>query len=365
MNEREIGFFKIRGHSHDGVNSTIVDIQPEQIQPKHLSREVSDYIKSISSNVVLASSALNSSGQMAIRQLVFTTPLVAPGNTYTDSINWTGLTIVRAINVEMSVSTECTLTFYHDSTYDAAVKEFQVEEVDDGFLYEGLWAHYDSSSTNKIHYSIENTGASASIFTVTLDASTLSNNALVDYVSAIVTEDGEKSIGDVSFVAGNGFTITAEDNVVTFDAEIPETLVRTQWALTPVAPDSFFTSYGSGISSSSVLTDTLSTSTATYGTGSQWLTADLGGILTIGRVEVFLALATTIHSVKIESSTDALLWTTLKSEGEVWGKSGSPVVIELPVGKNMRYIRVWGNGDTGSSTNKLRAIIPYLISNRV
>jgi hypothetical protein len=68
MNEREISFFKAKGHDHDGVNSSPVNLQAKQIKLPHLNTDVMDYIRSQARTAILEYYSLNNPASMAIRQ---------------------------------------------------------------------------------------------------------------------------------------------------------------------------------------------------------------------------------------------------------------------------------------------------------
>lgn len=363
MNEREISFFKTRGHDHDGVNSTLVNIQPKQVKIPHLNTDVMDYMRTQAKTAILEYYSLNNPSSMAIRELQIVTPSIAPGDSYTASVSWCSLTIVRDIYFEFSNDTEITFTSYHTSSYDSDDTEFELTAVIDQTRYSGLWAHYDSSQGNLFHYRVENTGLNSAVFTITIQASTLSSNSLVDYVHKITTPDNVENTGELVFVNGDGVDITSDGTSITISAVPAETIVINEWSLLPIFGVDIFTSYGGGITDpdsafSSYMYDYAKE--VSFGTGSQWLAYDLGDTYNVGKVAVIFPLETSINSTYIQTSVDGIIWDQVSPLSDISGLNGTPLEVHFPLGKSAAYVRVWMNGTSAGSDNRICRILVWV-----
>jgi hypothetical protein len=299
---------------------------------------------------------------MPVPDLEFETAPVAPGAETTGSLPWAQLCFVRFMRVLMTQNTECRVTFYHDSTFADEDREFRAEKVGNKFLWEGAWAHYDDSGEAMLHYKVENTGNTSSSFRITLKSGTMVANAYSRFVEAM-SVDGVEATGTVSMRAGNGVTIAYDEETgeMEFSAEAPETVFLRNWALTPVKPSSYTSSSGTITNVANLSTST--ESSAQFGAGSQWIMADIGSVVTLGRVEVKLygTDGRVYNDVRVEVSQDGTSWTTIKSIGTVWAVN-QPLSIEMVSGRLARYVRVWCNGSSESTSNLINKIIPYVLS---
>lgn len=358
MNEREISFFKTKGHDHDGVNSSLVNLQAKQVKLPHLNTDIMDYLRTVAKQAILDYYTLNSPSSMAIRELQIVTPSIAPGDTYTASVSWCSLTIVRDIFFEFSNDTEINFISYHTSSYDIADQEFVATGVIDQFRYTDVWAHYDSTQGNWLHYSVENTGLDSASFTITLQASTLAPNTLVDYVQHITTPDLTENTGPINLLNGDGVDIVSDGTNITINAVPAETIVVNEWSLIPIFGVDYFTSYAGGITDPdsaffSYMYDY--DKWVEFGTGSEWLAYDLGGVYNIGKIAVVFPLDPDLYSVFIETSTDTLIWEQVSPMTNIPGMTGMPLEVHIPLGKNANYVRVNMNGPV----NKLCRILVW------
>jgi len=360
--ERQLTFFKDGGHDHDGENSSPVVILPGAISLFHLNPALIDWIQGEGGGSAESTGGTDS-GVMPVPDLTFQTPPIAPGASYSASLPWTEMCFVRFMRVIMTQSTECTITFYHSSTYADEDREFRATRCGNKFMWEGAWAHYDEGGNKEIHYTIENTGNASAVFQLTLKSGTMAANAYARFVEAIRGPDGEEVTGTVEFQEGNGVTITRLESGYQFSATgTVETLAIRQWALAPTKPTAFTASSGA-IGSASVLSSGAN-GTATFGSNTQWIMADLGSSKTLGKIVVKFPEQSdgrVYKDVKVETSVDGSTWTLVKSTGDVWC-GGEGLTVERPTGQLARYVRVWSNGSTTNTTNQISKIIPYVIS---
>lgn len=363
--ERQITFFPSNGHTHNGENSSIVELQPQQIQLSHLDPGVLDYLDSLAGG----GDSSTDGDLIPIPDLEIETNTVGAGASVTGSIPWTGICVVRWMRIVMSVESECTITFYHSATYADEDREFRARRCGTNFLWEGPWVHYDEDESKQIHYKIQNTGTASTRFNITLKAGTLVANGYANFVQSIQKQGSsvDPFIGPILFQAGNGITITSDEtaNMFTFDAVAPEAITINRMALIPKKPSSFTsstttTTVGSGISAG--------ISTAHYvsfGTGLQWLKPDFGQIYEVGRVIIGLYPDGRVYnSVRVDSSTDNINWTTLMDSDTAFSTTQG-LIIETPTGLNMRYLRIWANGSSTNTSNHVSGVTMYKISNKV
>lgn len=358
--ERQITFFNIQGHDHDGKNSTPVTLLPGSVQLYHLNDALVDYLRGIGSGG--GASTTGDDDVVPVPDVVFQTPPIAVGGSYTGSIPWVGLSFVRFTRILMSQDTECVLTFYHKSTFADEDREFRAYRCANKFLWEGTWAHFDEDDTKMLHYKIENTGNQSATFQVTLKSGTMAANAYALFVDSISVNGGTAITGPINFIDGNGISFSYDGQNITANASAPETLLIAKWTLNPKKP--------TGFSSSATITNVGYLSTgrddqlAQFGSGLQWIMADLGVIVNLGAVNVCQRVddGRVFNGVKIEISADAGTWYEIKASGSVWAVPEG-ITANIPNGYLARYIRVWCNGSTVDSNNYISKITPLVLSN--
>lgn len=160
LHERDINFLPDGGHTHDGQNSTPVQVAPGSIQLKHLA---SDVLERLGLNTTTPAAE---SGIVFAPDVEFTTASIAPGASVTGAVVWVNAAFVRFVRIVHSNSTEAKLTFYHSGTFNDEDREFRVEESTNYFLWEGVWCHLDETDSAQLYYKLENTGSIASSFKV-------------------------------------------------------------------------------------------------------------------------------------------------------------------------------------------------------
>lgn len=171
MNEHSIVFNARTGHNHDGVNSAPISIADGLIELRHLSSQLLDYLNSYSSGGLTAID--NTGVQLAtVPDLTFSVE-VDPGDYVTGEEAWVTSALVKYLEIQMEDGDKCAITFYHDSSYANAKREFKAEDCSAGFLWEGVWAHTDDTGSNKVYYKIQNTGTETATFTVVMKSSTM------------------------------------------------------------------------------------------------------------------------------------------------------------------------------------------------
>ena len=184
VHESDVVFNAAKGHTHDGEDSALVAIGEGVIELSNLSSDLVDWIL----DYISGSSAGSSSGSVSIStdvasplpDLSFTTGSLEPGESETGSLPWATAALVCSMYVEHSDDTLCDITFYHTDAYTDQVKEFKVVDSTHQFLWEGVWAHTDESSTGKVHYRVKNSGDSSSSFTVKIKSATMVSNRAED-----------------------------------------------------------------------------------------------------------------------------------------------------------------------------------------
>lgn len=357
--ERQVTFFKDGGHNHDGENSSPVEILPGAISLFQLNPQLIEWIRSNAGSGGGGGSV--DTGVMPVPDLEFQTPPIAPGASYSDSVPWTGMCFVRFMRVLMTQNTECTITFYHSPTFADEDREFRATRCSNKFLWEGAWAHFDESEEKQIHYRIQNTGNTSSVFKILIKSGTMAANVYARFVEGI-NIGGSEYTGTVQLNAGNGIQFTEEGNGVGISAVSPETIYTSRWSLSPTKPVGFSSSNGT-ITNQAVLSDG-SEGVASFGNNHQWIMADLGATKKLGRIVVKQpsALGGVWKDVRIETSVDGSNWSNVKDPSDVWGSSEG-ISAELPTGRNVRYIRVWCNGSSVSTLNSISKIIPFVLSN--
>lgn len=356
-NERQVTFFKNDGHNHDGENSSPVVIQPGAISMFHLNNALINWIKS------QGSSGTSGGGDvMPVPDLEFQTPPLGAGASYQGSIPWVGLSIVRFMRVMMSQDSECTITFYHKSTFADEDREFRAIRCGNGFLWEGAWAHYDEDNTKHIHYKIENTGNSSAVFKILIKSGTMAANAYSRFVEGLIV-NGDDVSGTINLFGGNGVQLVHEGNTITFNATAPETVYVKQWALTPVKPVAFHSS--APITNIGYLSDGRTDRQAVFGTDIQWIQADIGTLVNLGGVNInqYHPDGIVHKDVRVEVSSDTTSWIEVKSAGDHWSVPEG-LTVHMPSGFLARYIRVWCNGNSANTNNYMTKIVPLVISNK-
>jgi hypothetical protein len=369
IQEREITFFNQNGHNHDGENSSPVDYVPGSITLEALSPALIEYLKGIGGGGDTNTGIDDGGGLIPVSDLVFETNAIAPGGTATGTLTWAGLCLVRFTRIYMSVESECTLTFYHKPTFLDEDREFRAYRCSSKFLWEGPWVHYDETDSKSVFWKIENTGNQTARFQITLKAGTMANNATAAYVQSVnVSGTADPILGEVTLIAGTGVTLTpdAANHTITISATPTGTVPLARWALAPRRPTT--------VTSSTTLTGGFPANGYTYdqgnyytfGTGLQWIKCDFGLIYTVGRVwtSFYWADVRSYNNVKIEGSADDLVWTTLMSEQSGVASYDDGIKIEIPVGLNLRYIRIWQNGNTVDTGNHLGRCLIYVISDK-
>lgn len=356
--ERQITFFRKGGHNHDGENSSPVVLLPGTISLYHLNSALKDYIDGRTSEGFSG----GDDNVMPIPDLVFETNPVGPGASVTGSIPWVGLAVVRFMRILMSQDSECTITFYHKSSFLDEDREFRAYRCANRFMWEGAWAHYDEDDTKSIHYKVENTGNQSCTFQFTLKSAVMAANAYSRFVQAIQA-DGTELTETIKLVAGNGMSIDVQAQNIVFSAVAPETVVVRRWATTPVKPVAYTSS--ATISSTATLDLGNNTAQVTFGTGLQWIQADIGSVVNLGGIRVvqFMADGRVFNGVKIEVSPDAVNWLEVKSSGSVWSTADG-IQINIAGGYLARYIRLWCNGSSVNTTNFVSSIKPLVLSNK-
>jgi hypothetical protein len=356
--ERQLTFFKHGGHDHDGENSTPVVLLPGSVQLFHLNNSLLDYLKGITGGVFDS----GDDDVVPVPDLVINTPAISPGGSYTSSANWVGLSFVRFMRILMSVDTECTVTFYHKSTFADEDREFRAYRCGNKFLWEGTWAHFDEDNTKRVHFKIENTGNQSASFQLTLKSGTMAANAYARYVEAI-NAAGVQLQETINLISGNGVNIRVEGQSVIFDAVAPQTVNIARWALSAIKPVSATSS--AAIGNSANLFDGVSTTYADFGAGNQWLQVDIGSVVNLGGID--LAMYTgdgrTYFGVQVEISVDGFSWLTVRDSGNLWGIEDG-CQIRIVSGYMARYIRVWSNGSTANTGNHVSKIVPLVITNK-
>lgn len=355
--ERQLTFFQREGHDHDGENSTPVTILPGAISLFHLNSALREWIEEQAGD-----GGSEEDHVMPVPDLVFRTPPIAAGGFTTGSVPWVGLSIVRFMRVLMSEETECTITFYHKPTFADEDREFRVYRCANKFLWEGNWAHFDEEESKQIYYKVENTGNNSATFQITLKSGTMAANAYARFIEAIQT-GGQEATGTVIFNGGNGVDISLEGNTFTFNASAPETVFVRRWALTPVAPVSYSSS--TTITNVAYLSDGRYDRSAGFGSGLQWIQADLGAVKNLGgvRINQYQSDGRTFNGVRIQISADASNWIDVKSSGTAWATFDG-IEIKFISGILARYIRVWCNGSTVNTSNYINKITPLALSDK-
>lgn len=356
--EGQITFFRRDGHNHDGENSSPVELLRGSVQLFHLNSALIEWIQDQAGGGTSA----DDDSVMPVPDLVIQTPPIAPGGSHTDSVPWVGLAFVRFLRVIMSQDSECTITFYHKSTYAEEDREFRAYRCGNRFLWEGTWGHFDEDDSKQVHYRIENTGNQSATFQVTLKAGTMAANAYSRFVEAIVA-NGQELGGTVTMRGGNGVDLVVEGNGITFNASAPETVYVRRWALTPRKPVAFSSS--ATISNQQYLLSGRDDQGAQFGSGQQWIMADLGSVYNLGAVNIsqYMADGRTFNGVRIEISSDGSSWLEVKGSGPVWAVPGG-ITVHIASGYLARYIRVWCNGSDVDSNNYISKITPMVISNK-
>lgn len=356
--ERQLSFFQSGGHNHDGENSSPVEILPGAISLFHLNSGLKDWII----NQISDDADGGNNNVFITPDIEFETPPIAPGGSYSGSVPWVGISVVRFVRILMSVETECNLTFYHIPSYADEDREFRVIGASDKFLWEGAWAHFDESNNKMIHYKVENTGTQSAVFKVQMKSATMAANHYARFVHYI--QAGSNMIdGPVELIGQNGINVTSAGNQIYLNATAPETVFIRRWALTPVKPAAI-TSSVAGINTGLLLQGRTDTQTP-FGTGIQWVQADLGGVKNLGGVRVVMYMndGRVYNDVRVEVSPDGTNWLQLKSSGPVWATSDG-IMCNIASGYLARYIRVWSNGSTTDTTNHISTIQPLVLSNK-
>lgn len=363
--ERQITFFPSNGHNHNGENSSPVDLVPGQVTWEHLDPALLDLIQN-----GVGDGGVDSENQLVpIPDLEIETNSIGAGASITGSVDWTGIGVIRFTRVVMSAETECTITFYHTASYAEEDREFRARRCGNKFLWEGAWVHYDEDATNKIHYKIENTGSAASRFNITLKAGTLVANGYANFVSSLQKQGSSTGpfIGNVLLQAGNGISITPNEdaNTFIFDAVAPEAITVNRMALVPKKHVSF-TSSTSTTNTGSGLNNIIGVSHyVSFGTGPQWMNMDYGAVYTVGRIVVTPYPDGRVYNdVIIQASADNTNWFTLMSQQQAMGTIQG-IMVDLPTGFPMRYLRFWSNGSSLNTGNYLSGAVIYAISDKV
>jgi hypothetical protein len=357
--ERQVSFFRQGGHDHDGENSTPVVILPGAIQLYHLNDALLDYLRELSGE---GGGGSDEDGVFPTPDLTFQTPPISPGASHEGSVSWVGISFVRFMRVLQSVDTECTITFYHKSTYADEDREFRAYKCSNKFLWEGTWGHFDEDETKQLHYKIENTGNQSATFQITIKSGTMAANAYSRFVEALIV-NGTELLGTIPMLSGNGVELEVTGNGITFNATAPETVYVRRWALTPVKPSAFTSS--ASITNVAYLSTGREDQAAQFGAGSQWIMADLGAVYNLGAVRIsqYQSDGRTFNGVKIELSSDATTWFEIKSSGSAWAVQEGTTV-HIASGYLARYIRLWCNGSTVDTNNYVNKIIPLVIGNK-
>lgn len=358
--ERQITFFQKDGHDHDGENSSPVKILPGAISLYHLNPALRDWIQQ---QAVGGGRSPKDDSVMPVPDLEFDTPPIAPGGYHTGVVPWVGIAIVRWVRILMSQDTECTITFYHQPTFLDEDREFRAYQCSNRFLWEGAWAHFDEAGQASLYYKIENTGTQSAAFRVTLKSATMAANAYSRYVEAIQV-GGQEVTETVQFHAGNGISIEKTGEAgITFSAVSPETIYIARWTATPVKPVGYASS--ATISNLNFLTDGRTDRGAGFGSGTQWIQADIGSLMNLAGVDLYFYQpdGRVFNNVVVELSPDGSNWLVVKPAGQVWAVA-SPLKVTLANGYLARYIRVWCSGSTADANNYINKIIPLAISGK-
>lgn len=363
--ERQVTFFPINGHNHDGENSTIVELQPGQVGLQHLDPSLIEFLK----NLGEGEGSVDEEGSLIpVPDLEFETNSIGPGASVTGSLDWTGICVVRWMRIIMSTETECTITFYHSATFADEDREFRARRCSNKFLWEGPWVHFDEDETKKIHYKIENTGTAAARFNITLKSGTLVANGYANFVSGIQKQGDSNAafINTVILAQGPGIKITPDptSNTFTFESTAAEIVTRDRYALVPKGPVGFTSS---ATTSGSLTSNFSSTTNVAFGTGLQWIRLDFGNVFNAGRIVVvpYGIDNRTHNNVKIEASSDGNNWATLMSTQSTIFATTQGIVIETPAGYPVRYVRLWMQGNSINTTNNLTGAVLYAISDKI
>jgi hypothetical protein len=224
MNEKSMSFDPRAGHNHDGINSAPVHITEKSVGIEHLTDEAIEFLQEGSAGVtgdgtviVETDDTEEVESNLAEVEPLYVEVTVAAGESETITTSWVSSAIVRTTRLIMSENTEANLTVFHKSTYAEEDKEFKASGVGNGFLWEGLWAHYDEEEGGNAHIKIENTGLVASTFYLTLESATLAANRLVVNSLGVSGEDDPKT-GAVTLSAGSGVTIASTGNDIEISA---------------------------------------------------------------------------------------------------------------------------------------------------
>lgn len=357
--ERQLTFFQQGGHDHDGENSTPVVILPGAIQLYHLNGALIDYINGLQGDDGVGTD----NGVFPVPDLTIQTPPIGVGASYEGTVPWVGISFVRFMRVLMSQDTECTITFYHKSTYADEDREFRAYRCGNRFLWEGTWAHFDENDSKSVHFKIENTGNQSATFQLTLKSGTMAANAYARFVEAL-NVGGVDLTGTISLRSGNGVELVRGiDNDITFNATAPETVYVRRWALTPRKPSTYSSS--ATITNLGNLSASSDDSAAQFGSGQQWIMADIGAEVNLGAVFVsmYQSDGRVFNGVKVEVSSDAITWFQLKTTGSVWA-TREGITCNIASGYLARYIRVWCNGSTANTSNFINKIVPLVISDK-
>lgn len=355
-NERQLTFFQLGGHDHDGENSTPVKILPDSISLYMLNSALIKWLQ----NLHGGTTGSLDNNVFPVPDLNFDTPPIGPGGSHQGTLGWVGLSFVRFMRIIQSQDTECTITFYHKSTFADEDREFRAYRCGNKFMWEGTWGHYDEESLKQIYYKIENTGNQSSTFRVTLKSGTMAANAYARFIESIEVK-GVQVTGPVQFLEGNGITLTMVGQTIQWDAVAPTTVYRRQWALTPTRPSTFTSSTSFNIN---ILNNPNYNYTG-FGSGLQWIQADMGSVMNLGAVDVVMYVndGRVYHGVQVDVSADGINFITCKDSGDFWSQI-MPLTVHFVNGFLARYIRVWSNGSTADSNNHIAAIVPKIITNK-
>lgn len=370
--ERQLTFFPDGGHNHDGENSSPVVLLPGSVKLSHLDPALIDLILGGGSNVDTQGA---SDGFVPVPDLLLETNAIGPGGSVTGTLDWTGICVVRFMRIYMSAETECTLTFYHKPTYADEDREFRAYRCANKFLWEGPWVHYDEEGARKIYYKIENTGTSSARFQVVLKSGTLVANAYARFVQSIQVMGSsiEGSIGNILFEQGNGIQITPDpgSNSFKFSAVAPETITIERYGSVPKVPvavsGSVAITYNTGGAANQ--TDGYTHDVARYanfGTGQQYIQYDYGAIHISSAISVMLYYDGRVwNNVHIQTSFDANNWTTVYGPITTVGMGPPGIMVNMPAGLPVRYVRVHCNGSNSSTGNHIVKCILYAQTNKV
>ena len=363
MHERQMTFFNKDGHDHDGENSTPVKLVPGSVGLSALDPALLDLLQGGGSDTAAASD-----GVMPVPDLTITTNGVAPGGYVTGIVPWVTLAVVRYMRIVMATDSECTITFYHNSTFADQDREFRAQRCANKFLWEGAWVHYDETGDKNCYYKVENTGLSTTNFKLILKSGTMTANAYSRHVESIQVAGNSTAPFESSIllIPGNGMTITPDSNnrSFKFDAVAPTTVNLTKWTLTPVKPAS--STWESSVGSITNATFTgAGTSQVTFGTGPQWIICDLGSVKNLGRIRTYMyeGDGRIYNDVKLEISSDKASWITVKTAGPYWA-TGDGFNVEIPGGILARYIKLSSNGSSVDTSNHIAKIVAFALSDR-